>query len=136
MSEARLRFLRERANDRCEYCRLSASRVKIKFETEHIIPRIHGGSGLRNNLAFSCYHCNRHKGTNLTGFDPLETSRKPVSLFHPREHVWDEHFEWIGFKIVGRTTIGRATVNVLKMNSTFMLMLRESHLSEDEEPEN
>ena len=131
VSESLLQVLRDRAESRCEYCRLPASPGKVKFETEHIVPRSHGGSNSRSNLAFSCYHCNRHKGTNLTGFDPRAFSRKPVSLFHPRVHRWDDHFEMMGAKIVGRTSIGRTTVNVLKMNSELMFMLREFLLSEE-----
>jgi len=51
-----------------------------------------------------------HKGPNLSGLDP--ESGALVQLFHPRQDQWDEHFERNGVIIVGRTTIGRATVGL------------------------
>jgi hypothetical protein len=35
------------------------------------------------NLAFACYHCNLHKGPNLSGID--QESGALVRLFNPRE---------------------------------------------------
>ena len=46
----------------------------------------------------------------LAGLDP--ESGALVRLFHPRQDQWDEHFERNGVIIVGRTTIGRATVGL------------------------
>ena len=43
---------------------------------------------------------------------PMQLTR----LFHPRQDEWDAHFEWNGPVVVGRTTIGRATIDVLKIN--------------------
>jgi hypothetical protein len=71
--------------------------------------------------------CNLHKGTNIAGYDP-ETGQL-TELFHPRRQVWEEHFEWRGILIVGRTPVGRATVEVLDLNSDEQLQLRiELHL--------
>ena len=47
-----------------------------------------------------------------------------TELFHPRKHAWDEHFERRGVSIVGKTPIGRTTVQVLDMNSEDQLELR------------
>ena len=41
-------------------------------------------------LALACHHCNLHKGPNLTAIDP--ESQQIVSLFHPRQNDWTEHF--------------------------------------------
>lgn len=67
-----------------------------------------------SNLALACCFCNRHKGPNLSGLDP--DSNEVVWLYHPREMVWAEHFEWQGAKLRGRTAIGRATVQTLRLN--------------------
>jgi hypothetical protein len=73
-------------------------------------------------LALACYHCNSHKGPNLTAFDPSTGSL--VRLFHPRLDKWDEHFELNGIIMVGRTATGRATVALLQMNASDRRRLR------------
>jgi len=70
----------------------------------------------------ACYHCNSHKGPNLSGIDPA-TDQVTV-LFNPRTQNWDEHFTFADVAIVGRTATGRATVRVLEMNASDRLQLR------------
>jgi len=94
------RLVRERAGDRCEYCgMLQAQQSFPFFHVDHIIAQQHGGTDAPDNLALSCYHCNLHKGANLTGIDP-ETGAVEV-LFHPRRDVWGIHFALRGALIVG-----------------------------------
>ena len=93
------------------------------YHVEHIIARRHGGGDNSENLAFACYHCNLHKGPNLSGID--QESGALVRLFNPREDKWDDHFERNGVVIVGRTSIGRATIGLLKMNAADRRRLRE-----------
>ena len=107
--------VRERANGRCEYCRVHEDDVLAPHEPDHIIAEQHGGETLEENLAFACYHCNRLKGANLASIDPVTGQR--VFLFHPRREVWLEHFRVEGPRIVPRTSIGRATAALLKLNS-------------------
>ena len=92
--------------------------------TLNIIPKIHGGSDDVENLALTCIDCNLHKGTNLTGFDP-ETN-VITELFHPRRHVWEDHFHWQGLYLVGKTATGRTTIRVLSINSEDQVALRSS----------
>lgn len=47
-----------------------------------------------------------------------------MRLFHPRRDRWVEHFRWEGAVIVGVTEIGRATIDVLKMNHPEDLAVR------------
>jgi hypothetical protein len=89
---------------------------------EHIIPKVHGGGDDLDNLALACIDCNLHKGPNLTGVDP-ETGRT-TPLFHPRHQRWEDHFEWVGISLLGKTPIGRTTIRVLDMNSEDKLVLR------------
>jgi hypothetical protein len=128
--EATARHVRARAKGRCEYCRLPAARVTLAFETEHVIPKQHGGSDAVGNLAFACLHCNRHKGPNLAGIDRVASGRKLVGLFDPRRHRWEYHFAFDGPRIVGKTPIGRVTVAVLNMNDPLMVMLRAELMDE------
>jgi hypothetical protein len=116
-------FVRQRANDQCEYCGLPQSAAPlIRFHVEHIIARKHGGTDDPSNLALACYHCNLHKGPNIAGIDPETGLMTP--LFNPREQSWHEHFEVWGSSIIGRTPTGRATVLVLAMNSDNLRELR------------
>jgi len=117
--------VRRRAGNRCEYCHLHQDDSPLAtLHIEHIIPKIHGGDDELDNLALACIDCNLHKGTNLTGIDPQ--TGVITELFHPRRQNWQEHFEWIGIYVQGKTAEGRTTVRVLDMNSEDQLALRSS----------
>ena len=73
-----------------------------------------GLSATAENLALSCYHDNAHKGPNIAGIDPATGA--VTRLFHPRRDVWNDHFTWNGPELLGRTPIGRTTVDVLNIN--------------------
>jgi len=123
MDLATRNLVRERAGDRCEYCRLPQSAIPLAtFHVEHITAKQHGGSDDPSNLALSCHHCNLHKGPNLSGIDP-ETGQI-ITLFDPRRDEWDHHFTLRGLVIEGLTPIGRTTIRVLAMNSQSQLEAR------------
>ncbi|MDB6036370.1 MAG: restriction endonuclease [Verrucomicrobiales bacterium] len=86
--------LRRRAGARCEYCHLPERFATLRFQQDHVIALKHRGSNDLENLAWSCADCNAHKGSDLTGFDPV--SRTLERLFNPRVHQWVEHFGWDG----------------------------------------
>ena len=90
--DQRLRQLvRDRASNRCEYCRLAQTAEPFfAYHIEHVIARQHGGSDDPENLALACYHCTARKGPNLSALDP--ESGALVRLFHPRREHWEEHF--------------------------------------------
>jgi hypothetical protein len=114
----------ERAGNRCEYCRLQAEIAFYPHEVDHIIAEKHGGTTDIDNLAFACWRCNRHKGTDLTSFDPQ--TRRLSPLFNPRTHVWAEHFAYEEERVVGLTPEGRTTVNLLRLNSEERLTERRA----------
>lgn len=122
------RFVRGRAGDRCEYCRLPQFSVDATFHVEHVRPKQHGGSSDAENLALACDRCNLHKGPNLTGIDPLTDS--VALLVNPRRDQWDEHFELGEALVVGKTPVGRATVELLQMNAWRRRQLRAALLDE------
>jgi len=101
---------------------------ELTFQIEHIIPRKHHGSDEIDNLALACFACNNHKGPNLSGLDPktAEMSR----LFHPRRDKWEQHFQWDGARLIGRTPIGRSTVDVLAINLPYRCELRAALIEE------
>jgi hypothetical protein len=116
-------LVRRRAGERCEYCHLPQAAVPFApFHIEHIVARQHGGSDDPSNLALACDRCNLHKGPNLAAIDP--ESGTVTVLFHPRRDSWNEHFRWADAEIVGQTPSGRATVQLLQMNSKRRLQLR------------
>jgi hypothetical protein len=99
-----------------------------RHQIDHVIARQHGGPTTADNLALACYHCNNHKGPNISGIDP-ETG-KMVALFHPRRQKWSRHFRWAGSMLIGRTAIGRASVAVLSINHPDALVVRDSLIAE------
>ena len=123
MDSARQRAVRERAGHRCEYCHFPETFAEIPFHVDHVISRQHGGPDKLDNLALACCFCNRYKGPNLSGVDP--DSNRVVRLFHPRENVWAEHFAWNGPRLVGRTPIGRATIQALRLNRADAVAVRQ-----------
>jgi 5-methylcytosine-specific restriction endonuclease McrA len=110
------RIVAERANFRCEYCLTPAGIVPSPFSSEHILPRSKGGNATLENL------------------DPA--TRKTVSLFHPRQQTWADHFGWAadGTRIEGRSPIGRATVSALQLNRAGWQNLRRLMVLADLHP--
>jgi hypothetical protein len=124
MTAALREAVRERAGNCCEYCHLPTKASILPSEMDHIIPEKHGGATEPANLALACCYCNRFKGPNLSGLDPV--SGEMVRLFHPRQDAWHEHFSWEGVALVGRSPVGRATIQVLGINLPGHLRLREA----------
>lgn len=114
VSERLRRQVQERALSRCEYCLIHESDMYYPHEPDHIIAEKHGGSTSLDNLAWSCFHCNRFKGSDLASIDPV--LKVAAFLFHPREQRWKRHFRLNGALIEGITSSGRATVALLRMN--------------------
>jgi len=108
------RQVKERAAGRCEYCRIHESDMFYPHEPDHVIAEKHGGATALENLAWSCFYCNRFKGSDLASIDP--TSRRVVTLFHPRTQRWHRHFRLNSALIEGMTASGRATVGLLHLN--------------------
>lgn len=112
----------KRAGDRCEYCRLRQEHCEFAHHVEHIFARQHLTADNLDNLALACHFCNRKKGPNLAGIDPM--TGEITVLFHPRRDKWDDHFRWNGPFIEGLSAVGRATVNVLALNDGKRMRLR------------
>ncbi|MEI6236551.1 MAG: HNH endonuclease [Planctomycetota bacterium] len=104
------------------------------FAIEHIRPRCHGGKTVLSNLALACQGCNNHKYNKLCGQDPVGDYE--TLLFNPRQNSWVEHFAWNhDFTIIlGRTAIGRTTVEELNMNRTGVVNLRRLLFESGEHP--
>jgi HNH endonuclease len=114
MEEALRQLVWARAGNACEYCRLPQLLDILPFQIDHIIAIKHHGPTTSDNLALCCYNDNTHKGPNIAGIDPA--TRDLTRLFHPRLDDWSEHFAWNGPELVGRSPIGRTTIDFLNIN--------------------
>ncbi len=112
----------QRANFCCEYCHIHEDDMFLAFEIDHVIAQKHGGGDELDNLAFSCAHCNQHKGSDLVSI--VDNYEDIVPLFNPRNHLWKEHFETDLGQILPKTKIGQATIKLLKLNNPDLLIIR------------
>jgi 5-methylcytosine-specific restriction endonuclease McrA len=128
------RAVTQRALACCEYCRSQARYAPQAFSVEHVRPRSKGGETALNNLALACQGCNNRKYTKTTGYDAA--NQRSVALYHPRQHLWHEHFAWNEdfTLIVGLTTTGRATVETLQLNREGLVNLRRVLVALGEHP--
>lgn len=122
ISRQLVKAVAQRAQGACEYCRLPEAATTLIFQPHHVIVTKHEGKSDLSNLAWSCFYCNSYKGPNIAGIDPV--SGKLTRLFHPRTDAWDQHFEWKGTWLRGKTPVGRTTVHVLNINHMDMVSLR------------
>ncbi len=134
VTAAQRRAVFARAEGCCEYCQSQARFATQSFAAEHIIPRFAGGQTTEDNLALSCLGCNSHKHTKTHALDP-ETGHE-IPLFHPRRQTWSDHFAWNDdfTQIIGRTPVGRATIEALRLNRPELINLRRVLYSVREHP--
>lgn len=97
------------------------------YHVEHVVPRSRGGTSDLVHLACACPSCNLRKAARVEVQDPAtgRTSR----LYNPRTDLWSDHFEWDGYRVVGRTIEGRATVSALELNHARRIQIRQAEES-------
>ena len=119
------RALLELSQGYCEYCVAPSNFSTDYFHYEHIIPLILNGKSELDNLARSCGICNNNKRDKIEYFDPL--TQQTVRLYNPRQDIWLDHFQWNDddLRLIGLTPIGRATINLLKLNRVNTVNLRK-----------
>jgi hypothetical protein len=132
MNDALEQLVRQRAGDVCEYCGLPQRLSRLRLPVDHVVARQHGGETTADNLALACAFCNRHKGPNISGIDPV--TKKFKRLFHPRLDVWSDHFRWDGLALAGLTELGRATIMVLAINNPGQIAIRDRLAEEGKFP--
>ncbi|HRQ38602.1 MAG TPA: HNH endonuclease [Chloroflexota bacterium] len=125
-----LRHQLEEVDDhRCAYCQTLQANSGQRMVPDHIVPQSKGGETVFTNLCYSCRLCNEFKGPFTAWTDPL--TGQTVSLFHPRQQNWLDHFAWdeSGVRVVGLTAVGRATIVRLQMNHEVILPARRKWVS-------
>lgn len=114
----------ERANFRCEYCRIYERYSFLAFHLEHIVSLKHGGDNTLENLALACPICNLNKGTDIATF--IDSINKPIRFFNPRNDDWKDHFEiQMSGLILPKTEIGEATLKIFDFNNSDSMLERE-----------
>jgi hypothetical protein len=129
VSRSKRLAIAQRAAFLCEYCRTPEDFSTDVFNIEHIIPLLHGGAESDDNLAYSCGGCNANKHFHVSGVDPVTIENIP--LFHPRKDKWEKHLAWSEdlSMLVGLTAIGRASIELLKLNRIGLVNLRKALLA-------
>lgn len=128
MNAALTRLIWRRARGCCEYCQMPQDLDPTPFEIDHIIAEKHQGPTAADNLCLICFYCNSFKGSDISGL--TADTRRLTPLFNPRRHRWSRHFRWEGSYLVGRTAIGRVTIELLRINDPFRVEFREELMAE------
>lgn len=113
----------ERAYRLCEYCLVHEDDLFHPCEVDHVISIKHGGQTVLQNLAYACFHCNRHKGSDIGSLIPA--SGRLVRFFHPRTDHWSDHFYIISGRIESSSSIGEATSRILEFNQFDRVVFRK-----------
>ncbi len=122
ISDALRRLVSERADHLCEYCLVHEADVYHGCEVDHVISVKHGGVTVPENLAYACFHCNRHKGTHLGSLN-FHTGTL-ARFFNPRSDSWARHFCLNEARIDPLTEIGEVTSRMLEFNHPERLAFR------------
>jgi hypothetical protein len=117
------REVRQRAGQNCEHCLLHEDDALLPHEPDHIIAVKHGGATSAGNLAWTCFLCNRAKGSDVASIDPQ--TGEVVQLYSPRRDVWAEHFSLDDTGAILGQSPGRATVSLLKFNRPEQIEIRQ-----------
>jgi len=74
------------------------------------------------------------KGPRTSAVDP--DTGETTGIFHPRLHSWSEHFsiDRTSCEITGRTSIGRASVVLLRLNRPLAVAIRGEEMLRERWP--
>lgn len=116
--------IRVDAAHRCGDCHSPEVLLGMPLEIEHLYPYALGGSSTRENLWLACSRCNDFKGDRVAALVP--GTDQSIPFYHPRQQPRREHFTWspAGTEIVGRSLVGQATVEALRLNNEYIVATR------------
>jgi hypothetical protein len=126
ISDVLRQHIRQQAGDRCEYCLSQQAYTMGRLQIDHVWPTSKNGTDDEDNLCLACELCNQYKWTQTSALDPQTQAQ--VTLFHPRQQQWHEHFCWSqdGTEILGLSACGRATIFALKLNNPLAVTVRRN----------
>lgn len=114
----------DRANGRCEYCLIHERDTFLGCQVDHIVSEKHGGANDTLNLALACACCNRAKGSDVGSLN--ETTGEFVRFFNPRIDEWTAHFSLHEDALTPLSSIGEATIRILRLNSAERILERKT----------
>ncbi len=115
ISENLRQMVIERADFRCEYCKINSAYSYFTFHIEHIVSIKHGGETVSENLAYACSLCNIKKGSDVATF--INNISNPIRFFNPRTDHWRDHFIIENTGLIGaNSSIAEATIKILHLN--------------------
>lgn len=123
IAESIRQMVAQRANNCCEYCHIHQDNAFYPFQIDHIISLKHGGATELENLAYSCFPCNLNKSSDVGTI--LLPERTFIRLFNPRLDNWSEHFGMDSGRMYAKSSIGEATIKVLKLNDIDRIIERK-----------
>lgn len=126
ISAALRREVVERAQGCCEYCLVHSDDRFLPYHIDHILAEKHGGKSISKNLCYSCYLCNRYKGSDVSSVEWSDDEGEVIPLFHPRKQRWSEHFQLEGAIIAPLTPNARVTIRLLRLNDPERLIERDN----------
>lgn len=74
VSAALRRLAHDRADGCCEYCLVHEDECLLPHEPDHVVAVKHRGQTVENNIAWTCFVCNRAKGSDIASID-METGQ-------------------------------------------------------------
>jgi len=86
----------KRDNFTCQYC--GRKTPEVILETDHIVPKVEGGTDDIQNLITSCFECNRGKGrTPLTKIKTRDDLKEETYLLAEKEMQLQEYYKLLEF---------------------------------------
>ncbi len=123
ISAAYRRTVLKRSASICEYCLIHEEDAFFSFEIDHIISEKHNGITHPDNLAHTCFYCNRYKGSDIGSI--LIPDSEFIRFYNPRTDIWSQHFRLEGALIIPQTKIGEVTVKIFQFNHVDRLIERK-----------
>ncbi len=122
VTDALRRRVAERAYYVCEYCLVHENDLYHGCEVDHVISLKHGGLTVPENLAYACFYCNRHKGTDIGSLSFKKGTL--LRFYHPRSDRWKKHFFLSEGRIEALSEVGEVTSRMLELNHPERLAFR------------
>lgn len=109
--------------NKCAYCEVSVNTSGSYMEVEHYLPKsLYPDKVVEwDNLLPSCKRCNGKKGS----IDPVSFKMINPTVDNPKDHLLLNKY-----RIVGKDTIGKQTVEILNLNDMEKLVLNRVKIGE------
>ncbi|MGM0217660.1 HNH endonuclease [Enterococcus sp. AZ126] len=109
------------SNKKCVYCEAPLEVPGVYMEVDHFFPKsIYEDKVVEwDNLLPSCKTCNIKKGNH----DP-----KTEKIIDPTIDIPNEHLEMKNFRLIGKDSVGKATIKILNLNNLDRNVLRRFEL--------